>query len=145
RVVVITAKEAAEGDFQRRKLLWNDDDFWEENTYDDLSPLPEEEWYAREYIFNEIEAIGGILSSRVVGEIRDYDNREASGRPRIVRRVVFARGTEHTDIQDAVPLDAFLADPRPAIQPRFLEEQRVEYGLDSSGRLVIATLLETGP
>ncbi len=144
RIVLITSEEAP-GDSQRRALLWNSDDFWQENEYGDLSPLPEEQWYVREYIFNEIEAIGGDLSSRVVGEIRDYSSREASGRPRIVRRAVFATGAEHTDIQDAVPLQGFLADPQPEHQPRFLEEQRIEYGVDSSGRLAVATLLETGP
>ncbi|HYE01647.1 MAG TPA: hypothetical protein VD963_00285, partial [Phycisphaerales bacterium] len=121
-------------------------------------PLMErEQWFAREYVFNDVELYtddpdgpGGEPGvehnySRMLGEIRDYGNKDALGAPIITRRVFFATPSQFENIEVPFVLDDFLAEPRLDIQPRFLEEQRVEYAVDSAGRLARADLLETGP
>src|SRR5690606_5426003 len=58
----------------------------------------------------------------------------------------FATASDHHhDLQNAVDLSGFLETPQPPDQPRFMEEQRVEYAVNSAGRLARADLLETGP
>jgi YD repeat-containing protein len=102
--------------------------------------LSREEFFAREYIFSDLELVSaGVYKSRVLGEIKDY----ASVRPtstRSVRRVYFA--VDDSTVCGATPVLLDLAGILPETQPRFIEEAQVQLGVDARGRVTNATLLE---
>ncbi|MDX2148507.1 MAG: hypothetical protein SFZ23_13395, partial [Planctomycetota bacterium] len=147
RVISITRKETVGNS---NELVWNKLDFDPED-YAGLDSLPRDRWFAREYVFNEVEQFGTsespILNSRVRCEIRDYQGARAVGVPSVVRKVFFA-GTPGTgDYPTPIDLAASLSsDPNSAIQadrqPRFIQEQATKFALDPSNQSVQADLLE---
>jgi hypothetical protein len=154
RVVVITKIETLTPDGST--FTWNTDEG--EGSYSGLEDQESDDtWFAREYIFNDIElrTVGGspsdpsstqrISYSRMPGEIRDYKTRIPAGKPQVTRRVLFARPSGTLGLENEVELDTFLDGCDPNDQPRFIEERRVQYAVDSSGRIAQADLLERGP
>jgi hypothetical protein len=151
RIIVIGSDESIPGQPNNTDLLWNQNDgSWAQcPAFVDSQGHPDQaRWFAREYVFNDIETLSsaggdGESSSRVIGEIRDYRNSDAVGSPARTRRVIFATtSSSGPDLQNPDPLSSFLTAPDPASQPRFLEEKRVELAIGSDGRITTANLLE---
>lgn len=140
RVVIIRKNETV-GSGENPPLAWNIEQppGWQ---YDSLPPLLPEQYFAREYVFNDLEGAPGSMHTTTLGEIRDYSGKKAIGSPVRVRRVYFAQAASG-------PISAF---PTPinlqfdaSSQPRFIEEARVQAGIDSNGRLARLDLLEADP
>lgn len=139
RILVITHQES---DGPSAPLLWNTSGF----DYVQLDELEPNKWFAREYIFNDIEtrtdsSHTGSFYSRMLGEIRDYAGRDATGGPVRTRRVYFAvdPGGPAGAIPVSLPANLVIT---PATQPRFVEEAQVGLVLDANGRPIGASLLE---
>ncbi|MFN7314809.1 MAG: hypothetical protein ACK5Q4_01765 [Phycisphaerae bacterium] len=130
------------------------------HPYNQLTALPPERVFTREYIFNEVErrtpqgSSTSQLISRVVGEVRDYPARSPLSNPTQIRRVYFAQdaGTRFGPQPLALPADSTNTDVvfGEANQPRFVVEAAVAgnatpLALDANGRVSSATLLEPDP
>src|SRR5262249_26350735 len=70
RIVIIGADESITGSTD---LVWNHEGY----VYNLPAWTDQSQWFAREYVFNDVEVLGGVSRSRMIGEIRDYTNREA--------------------------------------------------------------------
>ena len=148
RVLIIEENEHLNPTDLNSPLEWNQSGLPPNWTYGAGPDLKEDEKFAREFVFNDIErrtgSNGSLLYSRVLGEVKDYSGRDTSERPIRVRKVYFAdeRGGPAGASPNALP-ESLTFDP--AHQPRFIEEAKVQLSIDSNGRPSNATLLEPDP
>jgi len=96
-------------------------------TNDPNHPEP----YSREFVFNDLYDDGSGLKAWSPGEVNDYGGEEALGEPNVRRRVEFSGTVSLSFGQNS--------------QPAWTEYWRVEFGLDSSGRVQQADLIEQTP
>lgn len=92
--------------------------------------------YAREYIFNDLEASNESWQSRSPGEVNDYPDQVPIGSPVVKRKVVYSSN--------------YFFSPESFIEPTdgtngYEEHWRVEIGRDMYGRMHDASLLERDP
>ena len=150
RILVIGKEEHIGGD-PSAPLVWNQSPLPPNYSYSGLPDLDVNDYYAREYIFNDVERRADPNSpgtshpySRMLGEIRDYAGREPVGGAVRVRRVYFAvdPGGPAGAVPVALPESLSITAES---QPRFVEEARVQLSVDSNGRPSRAELLEADP
>ena len=149
--ILIIAKEEHVGGDPSAPLIWNESVLPPGYSYGSLPDLDVNRYFAREYIFNDVERRADPQSpgtshpySRMLGEIRDYAGREPVGGPVRTRRVYFAvdPGGPSGAIPVALPESLSIVAES---QPRFVEEARVQLSIDSNGRPSRAELLEADP
>lgn len=119
-------------DLGLKDVYYPNDRRWARRIVKITGDLEHPEPYAREYVFNDLYDTGSGFDALTPGEVNDYGGEEAIGEPRKRRRVEFP---------DTITSLSFGA----ASQPDWNEYWRVEFGLDSSGRVAQADLIEQTP
>lgn len=110
--------------------------------------LPDDPWFLRVFIFNDLEDVDGHWVARSTGEVHEYPGLSATGQPISTMRVEFLSGqdpdepTDCTSVGDAFISQLFFDNSHQKDQPYFvpLAEKRVLP--DQYGKLTDARIFE---